>query len=129
MVIYWDTLFAESLNCEHQNICVFKRRGRMAFNVIQLAVLAFGLIPFTITPLCLWVGLDPFGYTFSNIIEIFQICNSTYNFACVFAQFIMFVCRISCSIICVTEACRFFSLLFCMLIYIVELEIGCIEIL
>lgn len=103
---------------------------RITSKAIQLTVITLAIIPFFLWPLELWVNLDPFLYTFSKIISTSQVCGSTSNLFCNFiVQLIIFLLRAICVFICDFEASRFFAVLFCMLIYIIELVVGCLEIL
>ncbi len=57
------------------------------------------------------------------------MCGSTSESSCTsIIRCIAFIFRVMCAIICVAEACRFFAILFCMLIYTLELVVRCIEV-
>lgn len=80
------------------------------------------VVPFTLAPLSLWTCMDPFSYTFRKILNFFLFSNDTLTLNAT-----LLILRVLCTIICVTEACRFFSLFYCVAMYIFELEIRYIE--
>lgn len=101
---------------------------RMTSYAIKFAVQELAIIPFILTPGLFFVGLDPFRYTFKKIISASRICDSTSSSTCnATVHLVLFFFRLICSTICNFEACRFFALLFSMLIYILELIVRCID--
>lgn len=84
------------------------------------------VVPFTLTPLGLLTCMDPFSYTFHKILNLCVSTDVGSNYTFVL-NVTLLILRVLCTVICVTEACRFFSLFYCVAMYIFELEIRYVE--
>ncbi len=90
---------------------------------LQLAVIALSLIPPLFAPAAVYVHIDPFTYTFPKLFPRDTLEGS------IFLQSILLTMRVLASAISVIEACRFYTVIFPLISYWLEMQLSTIEIL